>query len=208
MLTGREGEVARYPSPEELWQLTFAEASAWRDRFADVPYEDKGGSHPPRYYQDIAIALVLEALAAGRTRAPPDPRHGHRQDLHRVSDRVEALPQPVESERPADPPPAHPLPRRPQPPRQPGLQRLLRLPEDALVRIEPADIRKKGKVPKNGSIFFTIFQTFMSGPLKDGQPTPYFGEYPPDFFDYHHHRRVPPRRRERREHLARDPGVL
>ena len=57
-------------------------------------------------------------------------------------------------------------------------------PEDALVRIEPADIRKKGRVPKNGSLFFTIFQTFMSGPPKDGQPSPYFGEYPPDFFDF------------------------
>ena len=57
-------------------------------------------------------------------------------------------------------------------------------PEDALVRIEPDDIRKKGKVPKNGSLFFTIFQTFMSGPPKDGKPSPYFGEYPPDFFDF------------------------
>ena len=53
-----------------------------------------------------------------------------------------------------------------------------------MVRISPADIRKKGKVPKNGSLFFTIFQTFMSGPPKDGQPSPYFGEYPPDFFDF------------------------
>ncbi len=39
-------------------------------------------------------------------------------------------------------------------------------------------------MPKNGSLFFTIFQTFMSGPPKDGQPSPYFGEYPPDFFDF------------------------
>ncbi|MEI6467598.1 MAG: DEAD/DEAH box helicase family protein, partial [Verrucomicrobiota bacterium] len=57
-------------------------------------------------------------------------------------------------------------------------------PEDALVRIEPANIKKKGKVPTNGSLFFTIFQTFMSGPPKDGQPSPYFGEYPSDFFDF------------------------
>ena len=57
-------------------------------------------------------------------------------------------------------------------------------PEDAMVRIKPEDIRKKGKVPKNASIFFTIFQTFMSGPPKDGKPSPYFGEYPPDFFDF------------------------
>jgi len=57
-------------------------------------------------------------------------------------------------------------------------------PEDALVRVAPEDIKKKGKVPKNGSIFFTIFQTFMSGPPKEGHPSPYFGEYPPDFFDF------------------------
>ena len=48
-------------------------------------------------------------------------------------------------------------------------------PDDALVRIEPDDIRKKGRVPKNGSIFFTIFQTFMSGTGADGQAQPYFG---------------------------------
>ena len=39
-------------------------------------------------------------------------------------------------------------------------------------------------MPKNGSVFFTIFQTFMSGPPKDGEPSPYFGDYPPDFFDF------------------------
>jgi type I restriction enzyme R subunit len=53
-------------------------------------------------------------------------------------------------------------------------------PDDALVRIDPADIRRKGRVPKNGSVFFTIFQTFMSGP----GGAPHFGEYPPDFFDF------------------------
>ena len=56
--------------------------------------------------------------------------------------------------------------------------------EDALVRIALGDIRKKGKVPKNGSVFFTIFQTFISGAPKEGQPLPYFDEYPPDFFDF------------------------
>ncbi len=35
-------------------------------------------------------------------------------------------------------------------------------------------------MPTNGSLFFTIFQTFMSGP----GDSPYFGEYPPDFFDF------------------------
>ena len=51
--------------------------------------------------------------------------------------------------------------------------------EDALVRINPKDISKTGEVPKNGSIFFTIFQTFMSREKDE----PYFGQYEKDFFD-------------------------
>jgi type I restriction enzyme R subunit len=39
-------------------------------------------------------------------------------------------------------------------------------------------------VPKNGSVFFTIFQTFMTGRDKDGNPKPSFGDYPPDFFGF------------------------
>jgi type I restriction enzyme R subunit len=57
-------------------------------------------------------------------------------------------------------------------------------PEDALVRIKPSEIKKTGRVPKNGSIFFTIFQTFMSGKDTEGNDVPYFGEYPSDFFDF------------------------
>lgn len=57
-------------------------------------------------------------------------------------------------------------------------------PEDALTRVSPSEIRKKGSVPKNASIFFTIFQTFMTGTDDEGDPSPYFGDYPPDFFDF------------------------
>src|SRR5512140_3314913 len=60
MQTGAEGEIPCYPTPEELWHFTFTEQNAWRDRFAEVPYEDKGGSHPGRYYQDIAVERVLQ----------------------------------------------------------------------------------------------------------------------------------------------------
>ena len=35
MLTGKEGEIAAYPTPDELWAMTFAKADAWRDRFRD-----------------------------------------------------------------------------------------------------------------------------------------------------------------------------
>jgi len=50
MQSGVEGEVDAYPSPEELWSRTFAEANDWRERFAAVPFEDKGGMWGSRYY--------------------------------------------------------------------------------------------------------------------------------------------------------------
>src|ERR1035438_7157066 len=63
-----EGEIPSYPTPDKLWAMTFAQANAWRDRFCTVPFEDKGGSHPSRYYQDTAVEQVMEAIAAAVTR--------------------------------------------------------------------------------------------------------------------------------------------
>ncbi len=33
MVTGKEGEKPGFPTPDELWEMTFAKANAWRDRF-------------------------------------------------------------------------------------------------------------------------------------------------------------------------------
>ena len=66
--TAMEGPTDRYPTPDELWQLTFATHNAWRDRFAAVPFEDKGGYFQGRCYQDVAIDKVLTAVAAGQQR--------------------------------------------------------------------------------------------------------------------------------------------
>lgn len=53
-----------------------------------------------------------------------------------------------------------------------------------MVRIKPSEITKKGRVPTNGSIFFTIFQSFMSGKDTEGNPVPNYGQYAPDYFDF------------------------
>jgi len=184
MLTGREGETANFPTPDELWQLTFAEPNSWRDRFAAVPFEDGGGRFQSRYYQDIAIERVLDAIADERTRILLTLATGtgktfiafqiawklfhSRWNLNWEPTRCPRILFLADRNILADQ----------------AYNAFSAFPEDALVRIEPDDIRKKGKVPKNGSLFFTIFQTFMSGPPKDGQPSPSFGEYPPDFFDF------------------------
>ena len=185
MHTGHEGELARYPTPPELWNLAFATQNAWRDRYAAIPFEDRGGFFQGRYYQDIAVERVLAAIAEGRDRILLTLATGTGKTFiafqiawklfHSRWNLVDWQ-------------------NGGEPTRRPRILFLAdrniladqaynafsAFAEDALVRIAPDDIRRKGKVPKNGSVFFTIFQTFMSG--ADG--VPYFGEYPPDFFDF------------------------
>lgn len=180
METGAEGEIAAFPSPEELWAKTFAQANAWRDRFAQVPYEDKGGSHPGRYYQDIAIERVMQAIADDRQRILLTLATGTGKTFIAFQiawklfhSRWNLSGQPTRRPRILFLADRNNLANQ-------AFNAFSAFPEDALVRIEPDDIRKKGKVTKNGSVFFTIFQTFLSGP----EGTPYFGEYPPDFFDF------------------------
>jgi type I restriction enzyme R subunit len=184
METGKEGEQACYPTPDELWELTFAVPNAWRDRFASVPFEDKGGSHPSRYYQDIAVDRVMEAIAQNRPRILLTLATGTGKTFIAFQIAWKLFQSRWNLTR--------------EPTRRPRILFLAdrnilanqaynnfsAFPEDAMVRIAPDEIAKKGKVPKNGSLFFTIFQTFMSGPPKDGQPSPYFGDYPKDFFDF------------------------
>ncbi len=204
MHSGVEGDVATYPSPEELWNLTFAKANDWRERFAAVPFEDKGGLWGSRYYQDSAINNVLEAIADNQQRILLTLATGTgktfiafqlawklfhaRWNLKRDAARTPRILFLADRNILADQ----------------AYNSFSAFPEDALVRIAPEDIRKKGRVPKNGSVFFTIFQTFMSGqdsslPRRrepsdvdqldsrlrgNDDRVPYFGEYPPDFFDF------------------------
>ena len=191
--TGKEGPVAAYPSPDELWNRTFAKANAWRDRFAAVPFEDKGGSHPSRYYQDIAVDRVLEAIARNKDRILLTLATGTGKTFiaFQIAWKLFYSRWNLSDWKHGTPPSRRPrilfLADRNNLADQ-AYNNFSAFPEDAMARINPADIRKKGKVPKNASLFFTIFQTFMSGPpseeKKDGKPSPYFGEYPPDFFDF------------------------
>jgi type I restriction enzyme R subunit len=184
METGEESEQPRYPTPDELWNLTFTEENAWRDRFAAVPFEDRGGYFQSRYYQDIAIDRVLEAIAENRQRILLTLATGTGKTFIAFQIAWKLFQSRWNLSR--------------EPARRPRILFLAdrniladqaynafsAFPEDALVRIEPDSIRQRGRVPTNGSLFFTIFQTFMSGQSKDGKPSPYFGEYPPDFFDF------------------------
>ena len=184
METGAEGDVLGFPTPDELWAATFAEENAWRDRFAGVPIEDKGGSWTSRYYQDIAIDKVLEAIAAGRERILLTLATGTGKTFIAFQLAWKLFHSRWSLKR--------------EPGRRPRILFLADrniladqaynafspFADDARVRIDPEKVRKTGRVPKNGSVFFTIFQTFMSGTDTEGEPAPNFHGYAPDFFDF------------------------
>jgi type I restriction enzyme, R subunit len=187
MLEGKEGEIPSFPSPDDLWSRTFAKENEWRDRFAAVPYPDKTGSWQIRYYQEIAVERVLERIADGGDRILLTLATG----TGKTSIAFQIAWKLFEAR--------WNLSREPS--RRPRILFLAdrntlanqafndfnsfaAFEDKALVRVDPYEIRKKGRVPKNASVFFTIFQTFMTGTDAQGNAAPYFGEYPPDFFDF------------------------
>jgi len=187
MQKGEEGDVTTYPTPDELWEITFPseemglipEEVAWRDKFHEIPFETRSGTWQPRYYQENAINNAMDAIAKGQNRILLTLATGtgktaiafqiawklfhSRWNIRRDGKRLPRILFLADRNILADQ----------------AFNAFSAFEEDALVRISPSEIRKKGKVPTNGSIFFTIFQTFMSG--NDGEP--YFGEYPKDYFD-------------------------
>lgn len=180
MKTGEERLVATFPTPEELFMRIDLESSEWRDKFRGVPFEDVWGTRLSRYYQENAVNNTVNSIADGKSRILLTLATGTgktfisfqiawklfhaRWNLMRDGKRRPRILFLADRNILADQ----------------AFNSFGAFPEDALIRINPADIRKKWAVPTNGSIFFTIFQTFMSG--KDN--TPYFGEYPADFFDF------------------------
>ncbi len=190
MHEGWEGDVTAFPSPDELWNRIYGvqlmanpEQESQKDRFISIPYETKTGTKPPRYYQENAITNVMDAIAECKPRilltlatgtgktdiafqiawklftskwniikpGERSPRILFLADRNTLADQAFTK-----------------------------FNEYAAFSENALVRITPAEIKKKGKVQTNGNVFFTIFQTFMSGP--GGKP--YFGAYQKDFFDF------------------------
>jgi type I restriction enzyme R subunit len=184
MKTGAEGLVSDFLSPQELWDKTYTDQNEWRDKFSSIPFVDKSGTWQLRYYQEIAIKNTLEAVAQNKDRILLTLATGTgktaiafqiawklfqtRWNLNRDGLRRPRILFLADRNFLADQ----------------AFNAFSAFPDDAMIRIKPDGIKKKGRVPTNGSIFFTIFQSFMSGSDKNGNPEPYFGEYPPDYFDF------------------------
>ena len=163
VVPSKEGPADKFPSPQELWVMTFPEVNPWRDKFNLCPL-NRGGGREPRYYQEIAINNVLTAVAKGEKRilltmATGTGKtytafqicwklyqtnwntHGTEQKprILFISDRNILANQ--------------------------AKNDFEQFPEDAMERITPEllhDAKHQDRVPKARHLYFTIFQTFMS----------------------------------------------
>jgi type I restriction enzyme R subunit len=178
--TNTEKVVDEYLSPDALWHKTFGDRNEWLEKFNAVPFENVYGDTQQRYYQEIAVNKVMEAVADNRQRILLTLATGtgktfvafqiawklfkSRWNLQRDGKRTPRILFLADRNILANQ----------------AFNAFSPFGEDALIRINPNEISKKGEVPMNGSVFFTIFQTFMSG----AEGKPYFGDYPADFFDF------------------------
>ena len=183
METGEEGPVDRFPTPDELWARTFPQADPWRDRFAAVPTEDRGGTHLNRYYQTIAIDRVLDGIAAGRRRLlltlatgtgktnvafqivwklfharwSLDANRMRRPRVLFLADRNILADQ--------------------------AYNAFSAFADDVRVRIRPEELNRSGSIATNGSIFFAIFQTLVGDDRAGSGTSRWIDNYDHDFFD-------------------------
>ncbi|MBL4862027.1 MAG: DEAD/DEAH box helicase family protein [Crocinitomicaceae bacterium] len=231
MQTGKEGLVNDFLSPQELWDKTYPkgtvteQAEEWRDKFSSIPFEDKSGTWQPRYYQEIAVRNTLEAVAQGKDRILLTLATGTGKTaiafqiawkLFHTRWNLTAQLKSDNEKLKMDNDDSFQFSTVNYQLRRPRILFLAdrnilanqafnsfsAFPEDALIRIKPSEIKKKGKVPTNGSIFFTIFQSFMASSSSETETEEqndyaiaaepqavyeteecYFGEYPKDFFD-------------------------
>lgn len=181
VVPSKEGPAERFPTPQELWKMTFPDCNEWRDNFNLCAF-NRDGNRTPRYYQEIAINKVLAAVANEQRRILLTMATGTGKTytafqicwkLFQTGWNKNLTPN-----------------------RKPRIlfisdRNILanqakndfgNFNEDSMVRVTPEELAKNhGKVPTSRHIYFTIFQTFMSN---DDSGNPYFMQYPQDFFDF------------------------
>ena len=175
MTSGDEGDITKFPSPDELWFATYgAIIENWKEKFITEPFYTNSNK-TPRYYQENAINCTLDAISEGRNRILLTlatgtgktfiafqiawklyqtrwnlNKNGRRPKILFLADRNILANQAIND--------------------FDGFN------DKIMTRITPAGISKNG-IPTGHNIYFTIFQTFMSG------ETPNFYGYTPEFFD-------------------------
>lgn len=202
MKTAAEASADNFHSPKELWNITFPVNNEWQNKFSELPYEDVGGTKAARYYQETAVDKTMDAIAKKQKRILLTLATGTGKTFIAFQiawklfyTRWNTTYQPTRRPRILFLADRNILANQ-------AFNAFTAFPDDALVRIRPSEIKRTGKVPTNGSIFFTIFQTFMTNAKQDEDldfsesysvaaesveeyAQQYnFGQYPKDYFDF------------------------
>lgn len=178
MKTGRGEFVENYHTPDDLFVMTFDDVDHKQYEALIEPYQIT--KHRPRYYQENAINAAVRAISGGEDRVLLtlatgtgkttiafqiawklfQSRWNRRGDERRprilfIADRNILIEQAMGDFEPL---------------------------ESEIVRVNGEAIRKMGKIPTNGNIFFSIYQA-IAGKPSDQPDKPYYMDYPADFFD-------------------------
>ncbi len=178
MKTGRGEFVENYHTPDDLFVMTFDDVDHKQYEALIEPYQTSRCR--PRYYQENAINAAVRAISGGEDRVLLtlatgtgkttiafqiawklfQSRWNRRGDERRprilfIADRNILIEQAMGDFEPL---------------------------ESEIVRVNGEAIRKKGKIPTNGNIFFSIYQA-IAGKPNDQPDKPYYMDYPADFFD-------------------------
>ena len=183
LLPSKEGPVNQFPSPQELWAMTYTEHNEWRDKF-NLCAMNRGGGREPRYYQEIAVDAVLTAIANGQKRILLTMATGTGK-TYTAFQICWKLYETNWNMRGKD-----------QKPRilfisdrnilaNQAKNDFEQFPEDAMERVTPELIHDKkhnNRLPTARHLYFTIFQTVMGSAVEGGEP--YYKQWPRDFFDF------------------------
>ena len=177
IIPSKEHDIETFPTPQDLWQMTFPEENPWRDKF-NLCALNRSGGRQPRYYQEIAIKNVLEAVAKQRNRILLTMATGTGK-TYTAFQICWKLTQTKWNTK--------------------GVNRAPRILfiADRNILANPKDLKKNNyKVPTARNLYFTIFQTMMTSPnaqkaeelgisLPEGSnDQPYYMQYERDFFDF------------------------
>ena len=163
IIPSKEYDIELFPTPQELWQMTFPEENTWRDKFNQCPLNRSVGKSP-RYYQEIAINNVLAAIAKQRNRILLTMATGTGK-TYTAFQICWKLTQTKWNNRGADRAPRILFIADRNILADQAINDFDQFPEDAMCRITPKELKKNHyRVPTARNLYFTIFQTMMTSP--------------------------------------------
>lgn len=174
---GRGNYIDAFPTPVELFKKAVHHQTSLKERLLNEPFQ-LSGSMQPRYYQEIAVQKVMEAIADGQKRMLLTLATGtgktfiayqiayklfktkwniegsdRRPKILFLADRNVLVDQAINTFNPL---------------------------EKDVIKIDGSEIKaRNGNVPTNAFIFFAIYQAISEKENIGG----YYKEYPKDFFD-------------------------